>query len=70
MVHWKNAENQEVGVFDQVPVRIEVNIKRSPPDVRVVAVNPSGNPVVLFTLDDEGGPGLDVDCLAVFDDNN
>lgn len=46
-----------------------MNIKRSPPDVRVVAVNPSGNPVVPYSLDDPNS-NLDVDCLAILDDNN
>jgi hypothetical protein len=69
MVHWKDEnENQEVAVFDQIAVRIEVNMKRSPPDVRVIAVNPKGNPVVPFTMDED--VNLDVDCLAVLDDNN
>lgn len=69
MVHWKDEnDNQEVSVFDQIPVKVELNMKRSPPDVRVISVNPGGNPIEPYQPD--VGGGLDQLCLAILDENN
>jgi len=74
-IEWKESEgeeavSQEIQVFDQIPVRIEIDMKKSPPEIKIIAVLPGADNPCAEYFGDKPMMNADLHCLAILDNNN